>query len=510
MPEPAGGGSGAVAGSAPGHHADWGAVRSLDEAAVHLERALDACRAPGTTFAEARLVECEELRHDASLAGTPDRRSEHDLGVAVRVLVDGVWGFAARPLDGERTALDTALAATASARAAGGAGLGRIVLPPQAASCGTYVTDVAVDPFVLDAGQMERLLGDAVEAAAQAGDVRSAQAGIHAKRQHRYLCNSEGSRQAQHLLESGGGIVALAARDGMVQRRSYPNSFHGGTAGRGWEYVEALDLVGEAARVGEEAAALLVAPQADADVADLVIGPAQMALQIHESVGHALELDRILGDERNFAGSSFVTTDDIGSLVFASPAVTITADPTVAGTRGSFAFDDEGTPARRTDLIEAGILREYLSHRDSAARVGRPSSGAARADGWSAPPVCFATNVFLQPGQGSVEELLERMGDGYYLDDNRSWSIDSRRWNFQFGTEAAWEVRKGRRTRLLRNFSYTGVTPDFWGSVEAVAGPATFRTFGMPCGKGEPKQWGFLAHGAAPTLVRNVRVGVTP
>lgn len=494
--------------AAAGWHTSWGAVRSLDDAAVLLEEALDAGLAAGASFVEARLVDCEELRHSARLAAAPERRIEHDVGVAVRVLLHGVWGFASRPLDGTVTARQAAGAALSVARAAAAAGSARIELPTEKGCSGSYVTEVLTDPFGVPPSQIERLLQSVLDAASATERVVSVDVGMHAKRQHRYLLNSEGARQAQHLLESGGGVVALAAAEGRVQRRSYPNSFHGGTAGEGYEYVGSLQLEAEAARVGEEAAALLEAPMADPGVADLVIGPAQLSLQIHESVGHALELDRILGDERNFAGTSFVLAEDAGRLRYGSEAVTITADPTVPGTRGSFAFDDEGTPARRCDLVEAGILREFLSHRDAAARAGRRSSGAGRADGWSAPPVCFATNVFLQPGDGSLDELLDRLGDGYYLDDNRSWSIDHRRWNFQFGTEAAWEVRRGRRGRLLRDFSYGGITPQFWQSVEAVAGPGEFRSFGFPCGKGEPKQWGFLAHGAAPALVRNVAIGV--
>jgi TldD protein len=240
----------------------------------------------------------------------------------------------------------------------------------------------------------------------------------------------------------------------------------------------------------------------------VVIGAQQVSLQIHESAGHALELDRILGDEANFAGTSFIQPDDIGTLRYGSPAVTITSDPTIAGTRGSFAFDDEGTAAQRVRLVDQGIVRATLSNRDSSARSGQQLTGAARSDGWAYLPVCFATHVYLEPGEGSTDQLLERLGDGYYIDDNRSWSIDNRRWNFQFGTEVAYEVRKGRRGRLLKNFSYGGITPQFWGSVEAVAGPEELRTFGYPCGKGEPKQWGFLSHAAAPVLVRDLRIGV--
>lgn len=493
-------------------HARWGELATLAEAAPLLEAALDVCTHPSVGFAEARVVECDELRHGARLGAAPDRRLEHDAGVAVRVLRDGVWGFACRPLRGDVDAGAVAAAAAHGAleiaAAAAAAGSQRLDLPPEPGASGEYVTALVLDPFAVPPAETEELLCAALDAASAEAAVRSAEAEMHAKRQHRYLANSEGARQAQHLMECGGGVLAVALRDGEQQRRSYPNTFHGGTVGAGYEYLQSLRLVEEAARVGEEAAALCGAPLAPAGTADVVIGPAQLSLQIHESVGHALELDRILGDERNFAGTSFVSPADIGTLRYGSEAVTISADPTVPGTRGSFAFDDEGTPSRRVDLIESGVLREVLSHRDAAARAGRRSSGAARADGYHAPPVCFATNVFLQPGEGSLDELLERLGDGYYLDDNRSWSIDHRRWNFQFGTEAAWEVRRGRRTRLLRGFSYGGITPVFWGSVEAVAGPEEFRSFGFPCGKGEPKQWGFLAHGAAPALVRQVAIGV--
>jgi TldD protein len=338
--------------------------------------------------------------------------------------------------------------------------------------------------------------------------VRDAQSGVNGKRQHRHYADTEGSRQHQHLMETGAMMVATAVDDHDVQRRSFPNSFHGNTGGAGWEFVLGLDMAGNAGRVGEEAVALLTAPVAPAGVADLVLGAQQVSLQIHESAGHALELDRMLGDEQNFAGTSFIGVEDVGRLRYGSPAVSITSDPTVPGTRGTFAFDDEGTPAARHPLVVEGIVQGTLSSRDSAARAGLPVTGAARSDGWGYLPVCFSTHVHLEPGSGSLDELLDRLGDGYYLDDNRSWSIDNRRLNFQFGTEVAYEVRHGARGRLLKNFSYGGVTPQFWGAVEAVAGPEEVRNFGYPCGKGEPKQWGFLSHGAAPMLVRGQRIGV--
>ncbi|MGI3782193.1 MAG: TldD/PmbA family protein [Janthinobacterium lividum] len=484
----------------------WGGLDDVTALAL-LEEALAAATGPGVDFADVRLVEAEEERLYTDSHGDLDERREHNAGIGVRVLRDGAWGFASAPLDGAGSA--AAVARRAVAVAGASTGLAPVVLPARQPSSGTWSVSVGRDPFDVPATERHALLQQVAAAAAAPAQVRSVTAGLNAKRQHKHYADSEGSRQHQHLVETGAMLLAVAADGSGAQRRSFPNSFHGNTAAGGWEYVLGLGLEREAARVGEEAVALLSAPRAPSGTADLVIGPAQLALQIHESVGHALELDRILGDETNFAGRSWVQPGDIGTLRYASPAVTVVADPTVPGTRGSFAWDDEGTPATRRPLIEEGVLRQVLSSRDSAARYGSEPTGAARADGWGYLPVCFATNVYLEPGQGSLDELLDRMGDGYLIDDNRSWSIDDRRMAFQFGTEAAWEVRGGRRGRLLQGFSYGGLTPQFWGSVEAVAGPEEFRAYGMPCGKGEPKQWGFLGHGAAPTLFRDIAIGVT-
>ena len=492
---------------APAHR--WGDLGDgLAAAGPLLDAAIGAAAAPDVSYADVRLSEAEELRLYATSGRATDERVEGNLGIGVRVLADGVWGFASRPLREASDAAAAARDALANARAAAAGSRERVMLPARPAECGFYQTDAVADPFAVSAAEREQLVADTLAAAQAHRGVVQAQAGVNAKRCHRYFASTEGSRQEQHFVESGGMVLAIAAGDHIVQRRSYPNSFHGNTGAAGWEFVQGLRLPEEADRVGAEAVQLLTAPVADSGTADIVIGPAQLALQIHESCGHALELDRILGDEANFAGRSFITPDAVGRLRYGSAAVSIVADATVPGTRGSFAFDDEGTRTRRTPLVTEGMITNFLSSRDSAARIGAGSTAAARSDGWGFLPLCFATNVFLEPGTGSTDELLDRLGRGYYLDDNRSWSIDSQRLNFQFGTEAAWEIRNGRRARLVRDFSYGGITPQFWGSMEAVAGPAEFATFGMPCGKGEPKQWGFLSHGAAPALFRGIRIGV--
>ncbi len=490
----------------PSHQ--WGVVTRA-AARPLLSGVIAAAQEAGAEFCDVRLSETEEMRLYAVSGVAPDERVEGHAGIGVRVLVNGVWGFASRPLRDETDVHHVVNSAIANARAGREGSAVQVTLPPRAAEIGVYQTDADIDPFGVSASEREQLVLETLDAARGERGVVRAQAGVNAKRQHRFFANSEGSLQEQHFVETGAMVLAVASDGHIVQRRSFPNSFHGNTAAAGWEYVRDLHLVAEAHRVGAEAVQLLKAPVVASGSSSLVIGPAQMALQIHESTGHAIELDRILGDEANFAGRSFITRDAIGTLRYGSPAVNIIADATVRGTRGSFMFDDEGTRTAPTTLIDEGVVRNFLSSRDSAARQGLSSTGAARSDGWAFLPLCFATNVFLAPGTGSTEELLDRMGNGYYIDDNRSWSIDSMRWNFQFGTEVAWEVKNGKKTRLVRDFSYGGLTPEFWGSVEAVAGPEEFRTFGMPCGKGEPKQWGFLSHGAAPTLVRDVKIGVS-
>ena len=484
----------------------WGHLADDSVASSIIDDALAAADGHAE-FADVRVIEAEELRLYTQLGADSDERLEHNMGIGVRVLVDGTWGFAARPLQDSRDAATATRQALATARASVGTSA-PVHLAPMPAASGRYETAVEIDPFSVSAAARQQLLSDILANATRPREVVAAQAGVNAKRQHRHVGNSEGSRQHQHFVETGAGLVANASGNDDVQRRSYPNSFHGNTAAAGWEYISTLDLVNQAVRVGEEAVALLTAPTAPSGFADVIIGSQQVSLQIHESSGHALELDRILGDEANYAGTSFITPADIGAMRYGSPAVTITSDPTIPGTRGSFAFDDEGTPARRTRLIDQGIVAATLSNRDAAGRSGQQLTGAARSDGWAYLPVCFATHVYLEPGEGSLDELLDRLGDGYFIDDNRSWSIDNRRWNFQFGTEVAYEVKNGKRGRLLKDFSYGGITPEFWGSVEAVAGPEELRIFGYPCGKGEPKQWGFLSHAAAPMLVRNLRIGV--
>jgi TldD protein len=272
--------------------------------------------------------------------------------------------------------------------------------------------------------------------------------------------------------------------------------------------VESLALEREAPRVAEQAAALLRADPCPSRVTTIVVDAEQMELQVHESVGHPTELDRIYGTEAAYAGTSFLKPDDLGSLRYGSEHMNVTADPTTPGGLGTFAFDDEGVPAERQPIVAEGILRGFLASRETAARIGNGSGGSMRADGWSRMPLVRMTNLHLEPGEGTLEELIGGVDDGVFLQTNKSWSIDDKRLNFQFGTQIAWEIKGGALGRMLRDATYTGETPVFWGSLDAVAGREEWLIHGLTnCGKGQPGQHAHVSHGTAPARFRNVQVG---
>ncbi len=322
----------------------------------------------------------------------------------------------------------------------------------------------------------------------------------------KWFVSSEGHRIDQHVRESGAGISATSIGEHETQRRSYPAS-RGQYGTRGWELVEGLDLEGNAARVGAESRELLTAPECPSGETDLILGSEQLALQIHESVGHAIELDRILGWEAAYAGTSWLDLAQLGSLQYGSPLMNITIDPSIPGALGSFGYDDEGTPATKRDAVREGIWVGVLAGRDSAAAAGLDYGGSVRADGWARLPMVRMTNVGLEPGPHTFEEIVADTDDGIYMESNRSWSIDDRRLNFQFGTEVGYEVKNGKLGRLLRNPTYTGIGPTFWASMDMLS--SELVPWGTPnCGKGQPGQTGHTGHPAAPARFRNVRVGV--
>ena len=471
-----------------------------------LERLVDGV---AVDYADARHVRTRSERI-STRNGDVDEIARSDCeGIGVRVRVGGAWGFAATRRCDRASAEDALRRAIDVARSQPAVPATGLAAAEPAR--GSWRSTCDVDPFAvtIDAKLDALIRADA----AMAGDDRISVTRAHyvAIDEERTFASSEGGFAEQRATECGGGIETIATSAGETQVRSYPASFRGDVAQAGHEHFESLELEAHAARVAEEAVALLSAPICPAGRRTVILDGQQLALQLHESVGHAIELDRILGGEASYAGTSFLAPTDLGALRYGSELMNVTADATMPGGLGSFGWDDEGVAARSTPIVTAGTLTGFLSSRETAAAIGLGSSGGCmRADGFARQPIVRMTNVNLAAGSaGSLEDLIAATDEGLYLETNRSWSIDSRRLHFQFATEAAWEIVAGERRRLLRNPSYAGVTPRFWAGLDAVCSPAEWRLWGvLNCGKGEPGQKMRVSHGTAPARFRDVAVGV--
>ena len=470
------------------------------------EAAVDAALGAGAAYADARAVTMRRqyvITKNGQVDDLSDAESE---GIGVRVLVNGAWGFAGEGRLDETGAREAALRATAFARAAPGSH--QTSLAPLEPQSGEYRTPVERDPFAVPLSEKVDLCLRAEDGMKQP-DVKVTLAMVRAQRERKVLVSSEGTAVEQELVECGGGIDVYAVRGDISQIRSYPSQ-HAGVSGQGgWEFVESLGLDREAPRIGEQAVALLGAEECPPGRTTIVLSPEQVVMQVHESVGHPTELDRVYGTEAAYAGTSFLSPEDLGSLRYGSELMNVTADATTPLGLGTFGFDDEGVPARREAVVEEGVLRGFLSSRETAAQIGAGAGGSMRAEGWSRMPLVRMTNLHLEPGEGSFDDLLADIDDGLYLETNKSWSIDDKRLNFQFGTQIAWEIKNGKLGRMLRDATYTGVTPVFWGKLDAVAGPESWELYGLTsCGKGQPGQEAHVSHGAAPARFRDVEVGV--
>jgi TldD protein len=470
--------------------------------------ALEAAVGAGAGYADVRWVREETEGLTVTDDRVDDLEAEDSSGLGVRVLVDGRWGFAASAVVDPGRARDLARRAVEVARASAATGGEPVRLAPTEPAVARWSTPVTRDPFAVPLAERVELLLAACDAQRSVPGLAYAKATVDLWRRRTVLWSSEGARLDQTVTQTGAGIEAVAVGDGDLQQRSWPNSFRGQYQAGGWEVVESAELVANAPRVAAEAVQLLAAPPLPERVTTVILDGQQLSLQVHESVGHPLELDRILGMEAAYAGTSFVTPGDLGRLRYGSPAMSVTADATTPGGLGTFAFDDEGVPAQRFPLVTDGVVAGFLTSRETTLD-GAGSGGAMRADGWASMPLIRMTNVNLEPGQGSLDELIADTPDGLLLSTNRSWSIDDRRVNFQFGVEAAWEIRGGRLGRLYRNATYDGRTRELWGSLDAVCGLEDWVVWGVPnCGKGQPFQNARVGHGAAPARFHNVHVGV--
>ncbi len=472
-------------------------------------RALDAVSRRGTQYADVRALEIRD-REIATKNGKPAHvGSGESTGIGVRVLTSGCWGFASTDDLSHEGIENCAALAFEIARSGTAAKKDDIVLAAEEAYQATWVSPINIDPFDVS---IDRQIGAllAVDAELRRDSAISlAEGSMHFERRRQIFVSTLGSVIDQTRYLSGAGFSALCYKDNEIQKRSYPNSFGGQYQLKGYELVDELKLLENAPRIAEEAVALHSADQCPEGEFDLILDSSQLGLQIHESIGHPIELDRVLGSEANYAGMSFLTLDQLNRLRYGSDIVNVVCDARLehGPGLGTFAYDDEGVPAQSVDIIRDGQFRGYMTSRETAAVVGeRRSNGCMRADGWGRIPLIRMTNVSLHPGEQSLYEVFD--ADGIYMETNRSWSIDDKRYNFQFGCEIGWELRGGRRVRMLKNPSYSGISTEFWNACAAIAGREHWTLWGVPnCGKGQPEQVMGTGHGASPARFRKIKVG---
>jgi len=476
-------------------------------ARAQLDDVLASLANPALRYADIRYTATHQQHVRVRNGEVEDLSSTVDRAVGVRVLSGNGWGFAASS-DTSESALRTAAARAIEVAAASNiASTQEVVLsdvePHVAQWSSTYVTD----PFSIPLSRKIEHLLAATEPMRGDDRIHQVSGDISCYRQEKVFASTAGSFIEQTTTEMGGGIEAVAIQGDEFQRRTYPNPFGGDFQAAGWEFIEALQLAEKGLQIRDEALSLLEAPKAPAGRFDLIVGSSQLALQVHESCGHPTELDRALGLEISLAGGSFLQPAMLGNFRYGSALVNIVADATIPGSIGSFGFDDDGVPAQRFHLIENGMFVGYLTGRDTAPFIGRRSNGTVRAESAARIPIIRMTNINLEPGSTPLAEMIADTKRGIFVDTNKSWSIDDLRLNFQFGCEVAYEIENGRIGRMLKNPLYTGQTPEFWRSCDAVGDRSGWQIWGLPnCGKGDPMQTMRVAHGAPAARFRKVEM----
>jgi TldD protein len=475
--------------------------------------ALETAKLRGASLAEARIVD-ERNRSlgtkNGKIASASDAES---LGIGIRVVADGAFGFSATD-DLSRAGIESCAArAVEIAKASATVQSQALHMVPEPAAKADWTSPCKIDPFGISIEKHLELLFAIDEGLRKVKGVTMAETNMNFRRYEQWFFSTEGSEIHQTTVTSGAGYAAYSFQGAEIQKRSYPNSYGGQFQNRGYELIEELKLLDHATEIAEQAVALHSAQQCPEGKYDLILDSSQLALQIHESVGHPIELDRVLGMEANFAGTSFLTLDKLRTLQYGSEFVNIVADATESHGPGlgTFAYDDEGVAAQCTPIISNGLFTGYLTSRDTAAAIGAARSGGClRAEGWSRLPIVRMTNVSILPGASplTLEQLIASTDHGVLMETNRSWSIDDKRYNFQFGCEIGWEIVGGKRGRMLKNPSYSGITTEFWNAMDAICSRDQWTLWGTPnCGKGQPQQVMGTGHGAAPARFRGIAVG---
>jgi TldD protein len=462
----------------------------------------------GASYADFRFEEIrtENVELSDGKPGLLDRNLS--AGFGVRVLADFAWGFAASYELSEESVRRIARQAVEIAKTSAKINDRRVELARISPATDIYRTPYRIDPFSVSLAEKIELLKSYDALMHSRSDVNSTNCFMNFRRISKHFASSDGSEIEQELLHSGAGASCGVVKSRHERtERSFPSS-SGQYMSKGYELIEEIGFEEGLPRIAEQAVALMSAKDTPSGTYDIVLSGDQVSLQIHESIGHALELDRVFGSERNFSGISFATPDNLGSLQYGSPTINVVANASFPAGLATWGYDDEGVGARPVELIRNGVLVGYLSNRESAVRIGRESSGSADADGWSNPPIVRITNVSLQPGETSFDDLIGGVDDGIYMETVEHWSIDDNRESFQLGCEIGWEIKGGKLGEMVKAPSYSSSTVKFWNSCDAVGDKSLWNIWGTPnCGKGQPAQNARTAQGASPCRFRQIAVG---
>lgn len=477
------------------------------------EKALEICSKEGATYADIRIVTIKDENISVKKGNIEVMNLSTEKGFGIRTIANGGLGFAGSyeitPEEIERVAK----LAVRIAKASGALRKEPIAFVDEKPVEDSYQTPMKQDPFDVPSEEKLEVLVEADKRLRNHDPerIKMTQTDYRGHQEDKIFASSEGAYITQQITFCGGGISCTAISPGtQPQRRSFPGSFRGDFSTKGYEYFQELKLLENIEKTANEAIALTEAKHCPTEKTTLLLDGHQLMLQIHESCGHPTELDRVLGTEAAYAGTSFMTPDLLDELQYGSEHVTLTADSTLPGGLGTFGYDDEGVKAKRVELVKNGLFVGYQSSRETAAIIGlEESSGGMRADSPQKLPLIRMVNINLEPSNGwKRNEIIEETKKGILMSTNKSWSIDDKRLNFQFGTEIAWEIVDGEIGQLLKNPTYTGITPQFWGSMDASSGD-DWRLWGTPnCGKGQPGQVMYVGHGCGTARFNNIRVGV--
>ena len=470
--------------------------------------AIEKASSLGASYADCRYVEIkgESLSY---ADGAPDALSDTtDIGVGVRAIADGAWGFFGSSIVSEKEAARAAEMAVKIAKASARLNKAPVALSPVEAYQDNFVSHFRIDPFTISLQEKLGYLANLDKQLGANNQINSRSAQLDFRKADSYFVSTIGSKISQTIIQSGVGIdLGIKKSRRESYSRSYPQN-GGQYECKGYELLDEYKFADEIPRLTDEAIALSSAADCPASTTSLVLEGSVVALVIHEIIGHPLELDRVFGSERNFSGTSFATTDQLDKLQYAAAILNCVSDAAHQSGLGSFGYDDEGVKASKVDLIKNGILVGYLSSRETAARISRASSGAMRADGWGNIPLVRMTNTNIQPGDKTLDELIAAAGDGIYMSTISSWSPSDDRSSFQFGCEIAWEIKSGKLGQIYKNPTFSGKTVEFWNSVAALGNESLFKVWGTPnCGKGQPGQNARTGQGSVPMLVSNIKVG---